>query len=236
MNCSIDQMSTSLSVVMPAYNEAQNIRRSIEAFSIYHNHVDHFEMIIVDDGSTDETSDVVHQVMSEYDYLRLITLPHNQGYGAALWTGLKSASMERVFFTDSDMQFDPAELMVFLRLSPYADLILGYRAQRQDPWIRRLNAFVWSKLVRKSLGVKVNDLNCAYKLFNRSVLDQIEPLSKGAAINADILLQAQKNACRWIEVPVEHYPRHLGVQTGAKPKVISKALFDLASLYKAHLL
>ena len=231
MNCSINEVNDSLSVVMPAYNEQENIRRSIEAFAVYQHQVNDFEMIVVDDGSTDQTAQLVRQAMLTHSFVRLIALPQNQGYGAALWSGLKSAVMSRVFFTDSDMQFDPSDLALFLRLSPYADLILGYRAKRSDPWSRRLNARVWSAMVEATLGVKVRDLNCAYKLFHRSVLEHITPLTKGAAINADILHQAKERGFRWMEVPVQHYPRSLGVQTGADPKVVSKALIELVHLY-----
>ena len=194
-----------------------------------------YEIIVVDDGSTDGTPTLLAGLGAQYPALRSIRHPENRGYGAAVLTALRAARMELVFFCDADNQFDVRELPRLLALIPDADLVTGYRGVRRDPAHRRLNAFLWNALVRLLLGVKVRDLNCAFKLFRRPALERAglhEVVSTGAAINAELLTRLGKIHARIREVEVSHHGRPYGRQTGASPMVILRAFKEIFELYR----
>lgn len=220
----------SISVVFPAYNEESNIGTLIDqTIQILPEFTDKWEIIVVDDGSTNRTEDIVRRYTNN---ISIIRHPSNMGYGAALKSGIISAKNDLIFFTDSDLQFDIKELSKLLQWVSEYDIVIGYRTKRQDPFYRRVNAFGWNTLVRLMFGLKVRDINCAFKIFRRSVFDKIKIDAVGAMVNTDILSQAVKYGFRIKEVPITHYPRLKGKQTGAKIKVIFKAFKELLRLYR----
>lgn len=222
----------SISIVFPAFNEEDNVERAVsaalEAFSPYFEKI---EVIVVDDGSTDATrvrldslAEKVPEVVAKHHAI-------NRGYGAALRTGIESASNELIFFSDSDLQFDLAEIKHLLEWIHSYDIVTGYREKRADPAIRKFNAWGWKMLVRSILGVKVRDIDCAFKLFHRHVFDDVRLESVGAMINTEILARANHKNMTIKEVPVSHFTRQMGEQTGANPKVIFKAFKELFVMY-----
>lgn len=220
----------SLSVVLPAFNESANIRAAVHsALDALDARRLHGEVIVVDDGSNDET----HALAASVPDARVRVLRHgrNAGYGAALRTGVGHARMEHIFFTDADLQFDLSELG---RLEAWAsgyDLVVGYRSPRADPLGRRMNAWAWNRLVDGLFDLGVRDIDCAFKVFHRSVFDRIEIQSVGAFINTEILVRARAMGMRIREVPVSHYPRRAGQATGADPRVIARACLELGRMY-----
>jgi hypothetical protein len=139
-----------------------------------------------------------------------------------------------VAFTDSDGQFCLLELAQLLTLLDGCDLVVGYRYRRADPWPRGLNGWAWNRLIRLLLGVRVRDLDCAFKLFRRDVIDRLRLTSTGAAISAEILTQCVAMGSRIRETPVSHYPRCGGAPTGARLKVILKAFRELPHLWRCR--
>ena len=145
-----------------------------------------------------------------------------------------------MFFSDSDNQFEYAELAQLLPLVERYDVVCGYRRERRDPWMRKLNAFGWSLAVRGLFGYLVRDLNCAFKLFRRSALQCIDVASlqsRGALVNTELLVRLRAANQSIFEVPVTHLPRVAGTATGANPRVILCAfaeLFQLRSKLKAE--
>jgi len=219
----------SISVVFPAFNEESNIKTLIDqTIQTLSELTDKWEIIVVDDGSSDRTSEIVKEYENSNIYV--IRHPSNKGYGAALKSGIVSARNDLIFFSDSDLQFDIKELGKLLQWLNGYDIVIGYRIKRQDPFHRRLNAFGWNTLVRLMFGLKVKDINCAFKIFRRRVFDKIKIDAVGAMVNTDILSQAVKYGFRIKEVPVTHYPRLRGKQTGANIKVIVKAFKELLRL------
>lgn len=222
----------SLSVVLPAFNEADNIDEAIEgAVRALRSLVREWEVVVVDDGSADDTSARVAAWGSREPGVRLVQHPRNRGYGAALRSGFRAARMDHVFFTDSDLQFDLSELALLLPHTLRYDIVAGFRHDRQDPWNRRLNAWAWGRLVDAVFDVGVRDVNCAFKVFRREVLDRVAIRSDGAFVNTEILAKARAHGYRVRQVPVTHYPRTLGSQTGARPRVVVRAFLDLGLLY-----
>jgi len=136
-----------------------------------------------------------------------------------------------VFFTDADLQFDVGELGRLLVAASGCDIVAGYRAPRRDPLLRVLNGVVWSRLVDALFATGVRDVDCAFKLFDRRVIDAIPIHSVGAFVNTEILVRARAAGFRVVEVPVSHHPRRAGQASGANPRVIARALVELAGLY-----
>jgi glycosyltransferase involved in cell wall biosynthesis len=155
--------------------------------------------------------------------VRVVEHDRNRGYGAALVTGLRTARMPWVLFTDADLQFDLDQLELFLPLAPEADFLLGRRLDRQDPPHRRANAAAWNWLVRQAFGLGVHDVDCAFKLIRREVLDGISLTSSGAMISTELLVRAQANGARVSELGVAHRPRVAGESSGANPRVVLRA-------------
>lgn len=222
---------TSLTVTMPAYNEAENIPAMIaEVVQVVANLSDDFELIVVDDGSKDDTAQVVRHLSQQYPQVRLVQHEVNKGYGTAVRTGLTSATKELIFFTDADRQFDIHELENLLAEISRADLVVGYRQPRRDPLMRRLNGKGWSSLVTVLFGYTARDIDCAFKLMRRQVVDHLrhEVQSGGATFSAEFLVRAKRAGFRIAEVPIKgHRPRVAGSPTGAKPAVIVRAFREL---------
>ncbi len=221
----------SLSVCMPAYNEAANIAKMID---LVRGRVaplaDDFEIVVVNDGSADATGEIVQAMAQEDARVRLVQHPVNLGYGAAVRDAVWAATKELVFFTDSDLQFDLSELPQFLARLSEADMVIGYRYARSDPWHRTLFGHGWSWLVNLLFGYTARDVDCAAKLFRRQVLDTINVRSGGAMFSAEFLVRAKRAGFRIVEEPVSHFPRPAGRQTGAKPKVILRAFRELLKM------
>jgi glycosyltransferase involved in cell wall biosynthesis len=222
----------SLSVIFPAFNEEANIRRTVEAARmVLPKLAQTWEIILVNDGSRDATTPICDELAEQYPEVRAIHHMVNRGYGAALKSGILASRYDYIFFTDSDGQFDLQELEHLLQFASEYDIVTGYRAKRQDPPHRLINAWGWKTLVRMVLGVKVRDIDCAFKIFQRSVFDRVQIRSVGAMVNTEILAQANSFGMRIHEVKVTHYPRRAGKPSGANLRVIAKAFKELFRLW-----
>jgi len=222
----------SISAVLPAHNEAENIVTAVESLaSILAELTPVWEIVVVDDGSDDRTADLVRDLSRRWQQVRLAQHPVNRGYGAALKTGLERAQHEQLFVMDADLQFDPGELKTLLPLADEYDIVLGYRQRRREHVGRRFNARCWGLLMRLLFGLRVQDINCAFKIFNSRVFDHITIRSQGAMVCSEVLILAKKLGYTIKEVPVTHYPRKRGRSSGAKPKTIYRAFSDLSRLY-----
>ncbi|HTC19282.1 MAG TPA: glycosyltransferase family 2 protein [bacterium] len=222
----------SLSVFFPEYNEEANVENMVRsAQTIIPEVAENWEIIPVNDGSKDKTGEIIDRLAKEDPHVRPVHHEKNQGYGGAVISGFKASTMDLVFFTDGDLQFDLREINLLLEKLDEGDLILGYRKNRQDAWNRRLNAFLWGSLVKFLFGFKVKDVDCAFKLVKRKVLDKIELTAGGAMISTELLARSHKAGFRFVEVGVTHLPRVAGTQTGAKLSVILKAFRELFKLY-----
>jgi len=217
-----------LSVVIPCFNEEGNIAPVVlQAAEVGRRIASELEIIVVDDGSTDETGQVLARMQAMVSELNIVAHAQNRGYGAAVRSGLDRARMDYVFLTDGDGQFDIDELPAAVRLLGEHDLVAGYRTHRQDGWWRRLWGRVWTSLVNQVFGLRVRDANCAFKLIPRSLLRSSNLRSEGALISAELLFEAQQAALSVGECAVTHYPRRTGQQSGASPRVVVTAFKEL---------
>jgi glycosyltransferase involved in cell wall biosynthesis len=222
-----------ISLVFPMFDEEQNVGPLLaSALALAPRLADDFEIIVVDDGSRDGSAAIVEAQRRLDPRVRLLRHPANIGYGAALRSGLRASRGDLVFFTDADLQFDLREIESLLAHTADFDIVAGYRAPRRDPLRRRALALGWGALVRALFGLRVRDIDCAFKVFRRPVLDALPIASIGAFVNTELLLRARRAGFRIREVPVTHHPRVAGRAKGATPRVIGRALAELATLYR----
>jgi glycosyltransferase involved in cell wall biosynthesis len=222
----------SISVFFPCYNEQDNVKRvAAKAVGVLEETGVDFEIIIVNDGSADKTGQVADTIAAADKRVRVVNHPQNRGYGAAVQSGIRASKKEYIFFTDGDGQFDISEIKLLLPMIENNDVVCGYRLDRKDPFMRRVNGWLWTKLVCILFGMRIRDIDCAFKLFRREVFDEMTLSSAGALISAEILARATRRGCRIVEVGVHHYPRTAGKQTGANLKVILRAFKELFNLY-----
>ena len=218
----------SLSVVLPAHNEeeaiATTVNEVIETLSAW---MLDFEIIVVDDGSQDDTGAILDTISAAYPCIKVIHHLENQGYGAALVSGFEASSRDLTFFMDSDGQFDIHDLARFLPLIAEYDAVLGYRIDRQDTWMRKVNAWGWKQLVGLVYGIHVRDVDCAFKLYPTSFFRENTLETRGAMINTEILYKFTRAGSTYTQVGVRHLPRHGGKATGAKLSVILRAFREL---------
>lgn len=224
---------SSLSIFMPAFNEESNIAATIiDATKAARLLTNDYEVIIVDDGSTDKTAEIVQEFGKRNKHVRLVKHKRNKGYGGAIKTGLRSVRKDWIFFTDSDGQFRFDELGKFVSNKDKADLIIGYRRKRRDPLHRIILAQVLLKLWNRIFfGLKVKDVDCAYKFFPREISDQITLKTESAITVTEFLVRAKKFGYSFYQVPVTHYYRKHGTQTGGNIRVILRAVRESFRLF-----
>ncbi len=217
-----------ISAVLPAFNEQDNLERSVSRLDeVLKTAATAHEIIVVDDGSRDQTAQVLARGKAAFPALRVVSHAVNQGYGAAVRSGFAVARFEWVFMMEADNQFDPADIKLLLERAERADIVAGYRRKREDPPLRRLNAWAFFTVVRLLFGRLAKDVNCAYKLIRRNLLMGMELTSNGALINTELFVRARQQGARVVEVPVRHFPRTSGKQTGAHPRVVLRAFMEL---------
>ena len=219
----------SISVVLPAWNEEHNIATAIQqAVTALEGIGADYEIIVVDDGSRDGTARVVGELQAGNPQLRLVRHEVNRGYGQALRSGYAAAQKDLVLIHHADSQFDLTEIKRFLPLLAQADIICGYRAQRADPFMRKVNALGWNTVVRLLFGYLARDIDCGFKLFRREVLEHVHlTATRGAMIDTELLASAMARGYRIAELPVTHLPRLGGQPTGAHLDVIITSFREL---------
>jgi glycosyltransferase involved in cell wall biosynthesis len=222
-----------LSIILPCLNEEDNVADAIRAATkaARANSAEH-EVLVVDDGSTDATSEIASRFVDGTGRVRLLVHPHNRGYGAAVRTGIEAARMPWLLLTDADLQFDLGQLEDFVSLAPSADVVAGRRIMRQDPLGRRMTGAAWSALTGRLFRLPVSDVDCAFKLIRRDLLDRVHLASDGAMVSAELLAKLQAEGARVIEHGVRHRARVAGEQSGASPRVVARAFRELARQHR----
>jgi len=223
----------SISVFFPCFNEQDNIHPLVEKTLKAMEGLDtDFEIIIVNDGSSDLTGSVADELAETHDPVRAIHHETNLGYGAALQTGFGAATKDLIFYTDGDGQFDINEMPPLVDLIQDCDIVSCFRLNRQDPVNRKINGWCWTRLVCLVFGLRMRDIDCAFKLYRREVFDNMTLCSTGALIDSEVMARATRKGCRIKQKGVFHYPRTAGQQTGANLRVVLRAFVELFRLRK----
>lgn len=227
----------SISVFFPTYNEEGNIKDTVlKASKVLSNNFKHWEILIVNDGSTDNTKTIVEKLEKENKNIKVINHEQNKGYGASLQTGFYNSKYDWISFTDSDGQFDFSEIKNFIekQKETNADLVIGYYKKRQVSSLKIVTSKMWEMAVMILFGLKVHDIDCGFKLVSKKVINKIPRLEseRGAFISSEFLIKAKKHGFKIVEIPVNHYPRTQGKGTGRNIRVIIKSFVDLFRLWR----
>ena len=226
-------MTDAVSLFFPMFNEEGNIGQAVAAaLEVLGSVAVACEVIVIDDGSVDQTGSIADRLAAADPRVRVVHHLQNRGYGAALRSGFAAARYPLVVLVDGDNQFDLRELPVLLGALTTCDVVSGYRITRRDPWIRRLNGFLYNRLARLLFDIPIRDVNCGFKVYRRDLLERLLPAlrSTGALINVEMLARTRKLGVTVGEVGVHHYPREAGNQTGGNPAVIVRAFRELFAL------
>lgn len=223
----------SLSIFFPFWNEEKNIEKVVvDAIPVAREVAEKWEILIIDDGSTDSTLEKAKKLEKSNSNIRAISHEPNRGYGAALKEGFENAKYDHIVFTDGDGQFDFSEVKKFIDEIQKSDIVIGYRKKRQDNLIRHMlmNMLkVWDYIF---FGFWFKDIDCGFKMFKKQALDEIMPLrSEGAMITTEILAKSVRKKIKIKQVEVTHYPRKYGDQSGANLPVIIRAILESLLLW-----
>ena len=223
---------TSLSIFFPCYNEAENVGVMIEqAVKVGEDYGADYEVVVVDDGSRDNSAEIAREWSKKNPRVRLVQHEVNQGYGAALRTGFKSVTKDLVFLTDGDNQFHLFDIDKLFSKIDSCDVVVGFRISRQDMAHRRINGFLWTRLSKLLFGLPVRDVDCAFKLFRKKVLEGLELKSNFLLIHAEILARLKKKGAKIEQIGIPHHPRTAGKATATKPVALLKSFYELLRLY-----
>lgn len=206
----------SLSIVLPAYEEEENIAVVLErALEVLPEIAERFEILVVDDGSNDATADAAARVAVDAPAGAIRVLRHtaNAGYGSAIRTGFQHATGDLVFYTDADNQFDLGELRWFVPLIADHDVVVGFRVYRYDTVLRCVLSWGYNRLVSLLFRVRVRDVDCAYKLFRREVVEKIDIECQHFFVDTELVAKSRRWNFRIAEKGVRHYPRPAGATT-----------------------
>lgn len=222
-----------LSVFFPAYNDEGNIGKVVEAAVEMLEGIGHeYEVIVVHDGSPDRTGEVADELARRHPKVRVIHHAKNLGYGAALKTGFTSAGKDHIFYTDGDNQFDVLEMRKFVALvdAGLTDLVVGFRNRKQYTLYRKIVSFTYNLVLQVLFDLPYRDVDCAFKLVPKSLIDRIDISSVDAFIDAELLIKAQQLGYSVTEVGVTHRPRETGV-SGVKTRVILDTIGEMLRFY-----
>ena len=205
----------SISAFFPAYNDGGTIASMVvSALLTLRELVDDYEVIVVNDGSSDYTPQILDELVQRYDRVRVIHHPKNRGYGGALRTGFASAKKEWIFYTDGDAQYDPRELKDLVAAvegdSGHVDVVNGFKIGRSDPLHRVIIGRVYHCLVKFAFGFQLRDVDCDFRLIRRQVFDTVSLESTSGTICLEMIKKMQDAGFRFLEVPVHHYQRVYG--------------------------
>lgn len=224
-----------ISLVIPMFNEEANIEHAIGyAVEALSQHSREYEIIIVDDASTDQSPELVRRATSGNPRIRLISHDFNQKLGASLRTGFGAAKNEFILYMDADLPFDPDVLGRAIRAMNVtrADVISGYRFDRTTEGMRRtLYTILYNWLIRILFNISIRDINFSFKLMRREVLQAIDLKSEGSLIDAELIVKARNHGFFVQQIGLDYFPRVMGTSHLSSPTVILKIFREMFTLF-----
>jgi glycosyltransferase involved in cell wall biosynthesis len=224
---------SSVSAFFPCYNDAFSIGKMVrDVRSGLVDRVDDFEIIVVNDGSSDDSLEVLKRLSLEVPELRIVHHETNKGYGGALQSGFAAATKQWVFYTDGDAQYDAKEVTICIdAVNDTTDVVQGWKIGRGDSWYRKVIGRTYHHVVKRLFGLHVRDTDCDFRLIHRRILDQVHLISTSGVICVEMMYQFEHAGARFVEVPVHHYFRPHGKSQFFRLPAIARSarqLFDLA--------
>ncbi|MET0864533.1 MAG: glycosyltransferase family 2 protein [Nakamurella sp.] len=240
MNGSLDrERFERLSIFFPMWNEELYIRRAVRAAKeiceqlLAEKDIGDYEIIVIDDKSTDLTGRYADELAQTDSHVRVVHHDRNRKLGGSIKSGFAAATGDLVLYTDADLPFEMIELVRAIRvLRTYeADVVSAYRFDRTGEGPRRaIYSWVYNWLIQLTFGTRLRDINFAFKLCRRSVLDAVTLSSEGSFIDAELVIRAQKAGFTIMQIGVDYFPRTRGVSTLSSPAVIRTMLGEMRRL------
>lgn len=226
-------MLESISVFFPAYNDAKSIGKLVaDAQETLKNLTNDFEIIVVNDGSADETADVLQELLKTHGKMRIVTHETNRGYGAALQSGFLAAKKDLIFYTDGDGQYDVNELaLLFEKLDAKTDVVNGYKISRADGKRRKYVGESYNKMAHFFFDLPIRDVDCDFRLIRKSALENVNLSSTSGGICVELVYKLARKGCNFTEIAVNHYSRPHGKSQFFTFARIAKTLADFFSLW-----
>ncbi len=223
----------SITVFFPVFNDQESIESLAEkALAVLPTLTDDYEVLLIDDGSTDASASVADDLARNLKHVRVIHHSGNQGYGAALRTGFGNASKELIFYTDGDGQYDVSELALLVpMMSDGVDAVNGYKIKREDNRGRKASGAIYNRVARFIFRLPIRDVDCDFRLVRRAAIDRISLGLSSGAICVELVYKLTSAGCTFREVPVHHYPRIHGKSQFFTPRRVARTLFDFFALW-----
>ncbi|HEX9015542.1 MAG TPA: glycosyltransferase family 2 protein [Chloroflexota bacterium] len=227
-------MRPSISAFFPAYNDAGTIPSMVIAADMtLRGLADDYEIIVINDGSSDHTADVLEELKRSYPRLVVIHHQKNRGYGGALRSGFEHATKELIFYTDGDAQYDAREMTLLIdALAPGVDMVNGYKISRSDPLHRIIIGKLYHWAVKTAFGLKVRDTDCDFRLFRRHVFDRVKLERNSGVICVEMMKKVQDAGFNIAQVPVNHYHRAYGHSQFFNFSRVFRVGVDLVKLWR----
>ena len=227
------KIKPTISVFFPCYNDEGSIEKLVnDASDVLSRIARNYEIIVVDDGSSDRSRKILKDLAKKNKKLKLVFHKKNRGYGGALKSGFKTASKELVFYTDGDGQYDVREIeKLLVRMRDDIDVVQGYKLKRHDPFYRMIVGSVYHHFSRIVFNIRVKDIDCDFRLIRRKAMDDIKLNYDSGVICVELVKKLQKNGARFSEIGVHHFPRLHGKSQFFNFRRVSKTLVEQAELW-----
>lgn len=223
----------SITAFFPAYNDGGTIASMVlSAILVLGELTDDYEVIVINDGSSDYTPEILDRLATDYECVRVIHHEHNRGYGGALRTGFANATKDWVFYTDGDAQYDVRDLRhLYTLLADGVDMAQGYKISRNDPWYRKIIGRIYHHIVRLTFGLRLRDVDCDFRLIRREVFHRVHLTRSSGVICVELMKKIQDNGFVIVEGPVSHYHRAYGRSQFFNFRRIVRVGIDLVRLW-----
>lgn len=223
----------SISVFFPAFNDEKSIALLVwNALTVLPTLTGDYEVIVVNDGSTDNTAAVLREIERLSPHVKVLHHPRNMGYGATLRTGFDNASKEFVFYTDGDGQYDVREIAALYSLMcDGVDVVNGYKIGRADARLRKVTGAIYNRTARLLFRLPIRDVDCDFRLLRQSALRKIELTTSSGVICVELAHKLHVAGCVFVETPVHHYARLHGRSQFFTPQRVARTALDFLGLW-----